>query len=106
MDQSVEGNITRENITSRGGGIEINCAPMGWDGVKVSAYVNYLGGELFGKIANSCNNPTLFRESEGLQDIAREARYILHEKIFGGGSDAGAPYNTYKQMQKRNISAY
>lgn len=104
--QKVEDNIIREHITSRGGGIEIDCGPMGWDSVKVSAYINYLGGDMFGGIGNSCTHPNLLEEDEGIRDIAREARYILHEKLFGEGPTAGGPYNTYKQLKTRPVSAY
>ena len=47
-------NITRELYTSRGGGVEIDLTAYGYEGEKMSAYQNYLGGGMLGGIANDC----------------------------------------------------
>ena len=50
----LENNITREKYTSRGGGIEIDLTDYGYEGQRMSAYQNYLGGGMLGGVANDC----------------------------------------------------
>ena len=50
----LQDNIIREKYSSRGGGIEIDLTSYGYDGEKMTAYQNYLGGGLLGAIANDC----------------------------------------------------
>ena len=45
----------RTNITSRGGGIEIDLTTLGFKGERMAAYQNYLGGGMLGKV---CVNDT------------------------------------------------
>jgi len=45
--------VTREEYSSRGGGIEIDLSTFGYEG-KMSAYQNYLGGGMLGSVANDC----------------------------------------------------
>jgi len=40
----------RQEVSSRGGGVEINLTPLGFKGHKMSAYQNYLGGGMLGAI--------------------------------------------------------
>lgn len=46
----------RQQISSRGGGIEIDLTSLGFKGEKMSAYQNYLGG---GMLAKVCANNTI-----------------------------------------------
>ncbi len=46
--------ILREQYSQRGGGIEIDLTPYGFDGEKMTAYQNYLGGGMLGQVANDC----------------------------------------------------
>lgn len=46
----MEFTVLRERITTRGGGIEIDLTPLGFDGHRMSAYQNYLGGGMLGSI--------------------------------------------------------
>ena len=50
----LQDNIIREKYSSRGGGIEIDLTSYGYDGEKMTAYQNYLGGGLLGAVANDC----------------------------------------------------
>ena len=47
----MEFKVIRQKITTRGGGVEIDLTPQGFDGHKMSAYQNYLGGGMLGGIA-------------------------------------------------------
>jgi len=46
----------RKEITSRGGGIEIDLTTLGYEGERMSAYQNYLGGGMLGRV---CANDTI-----------------------------------------------
>tara|TARA_R110000824_G_scaffold52616_2_gene145852 strand:- start:361 stop:639 length:279 start_codon:yes stop_codon:yes gene_type:complete len=46
--------ILREKYTSRGGGIEISLDEYGYEGEKMTAYQNYLGGGMVGGIGTDC----------------------------------------------------
>ena len=46
--------VIREKYGSRGGGVEIDLTPFGYDGEKLSAYQNYLGGGILGSVQNDC----------------------------------------------------
>jgi|TARA_R110000782_G_scaffold178772_1_gene269615 hypothetical protein len=52
--------VIREQISSRGGGVEIDLSRFGFKGQKMSAYQNYLGGSMLGSIQT---NDTIRRES-------------------------------------------
>ena len=47
---------TRLEVSSRGGGIEIDLTRFGFKGEFMSAYQNYLGGGMLGKV---CANDTI-----------------------------------------------
>lgn len=51
----MEFEIIRERITSRGGGIEVALDNLGYEGIKMTAYQNYLGGGMLGMICSDCN---------------------------------------------------
>ena len=46
----MEFKVIRQKITTRGGGVEIDLTPLGFDGHRMSAYQNYLGGGMLGSI--------------------------------------------------------
>lgn len=46
--------VLRFQISSRGGGIEVELSPAGWPDVRMNAYQNYLGGGLLGKVCTNC----------------------------------------------------
>ena len=51
---SIEENITREDFSRRGGGVELDLTAFGYEDEFLSAYQNYLGGGMLGGIGNSC----------------------------------------------------
>ena len=79
----MEFKILRQELSHRGGGIEIDLTPFGFGGEKMTAYQNYLGGGMLGKICNDCTidnweNICIVGGYE-LLDIAEELRKYMHE---------------------------
>ena len=54
MKNTIEEAVIREQYGHRGGGIEIDLTGFGYDGEKMTAYQNYLGGGMLGGVANDC----------------------------------------------------
>ncbi len=50
MKYNFEKITLRKQVSSRGGGIEIDLTSLGFKGVKMAAYQNYLGGGLLGRV--------------------------------------------------------
>jgi len=90
--------ILREETSSRGGGIEIDLTPHGYEGEKMTAYQNYLGGGMLGKIANSCTIQN-FREDKKLVEVAD--KLARHFNSIANNSD-----EDFEEIQKRPLSAY
>ena len=55
----------RLQVSSRGGGIEIDLSSLGFKGEKMAAYQNYLGGGLLGAV---CVNDTIRRHHFGVSN--------------------------------------
>lgn len=103
-------NIDFENITlrleasHRGGGIEIDLEPLGYlDGAKMTAYQNYLGGGMLGKIQNDCNMEE-WQTVEGLPEIAEALARHFHA-ITNHDYDEWESVN-FEQSQNMPASAY
>lgn len=94
--------VIRQSISSRGGGVEISLDTLGFKGVKMTAYQNYLGGGMLGSIANSCtirdwyNDKKLVKIAEGL----RKYYFNLAFPDYGEGDEV------FIAMQERPVSAY
>ena len=50
----IKDNVLREQLSSQGGGVEIDLTYFGYEGEKMTAYQNYLGGGMLGRIENDC----------------------------------------------------
>jgi hypothetical protein len=70
--------VLRSQISSRGGGIEVELSPAGWPDVRMTAYQNYLGGGLLGKVCNSCTIRDWNTVPE-LVEIGTALRRAFHE---------------------------
>lgn len=94
---NIADNITREQYSHRGGGCELDLTEYGYEGEKLSAYQNYLGGGMLGGIANDCtiadwqNNSTLVKLASELKKYYASNSY--HDE-----------YN--QDFEGRSISAY
>ena len=53
----IEQSIIRKEVGPRGGGIEIDLKKWGYPNGKMTAYQNYLGGGLLGRVDGDCNVP-------------------------------------------------
>lgn len=75
-DFDIEKNIIREQYSSRGGGVEIKLDDLGagFKGEKMSAYQNYLGGGMLGRVAS--NNTIVAHNKE---EMHSEVRPMLDE---------------------------
>lgn len=79
---SITENITREEISHRGGGVELDLTDFGYEDEYLSAYQNYLGGGMRGAIANSCTIED-WEMDEKLVRLADELRDYYDERLYG-----------------------
>lgn len=93
----------RSEISSRGGGIEISLDSLGFKGAKMTAYQNYLGGGMLGRVANDCtikgwnNDPALAEIAEKLKE------YFFNLTNPDEGEWEHTPFT---QNQTMSLSAY
>lgn len=87
----------REQITSRGGGVEIDLTKLGYPEQKMTAYQNYLGGGMLGSIGNDCTIPN-WQNDEKLQDIALQLSKYYHGKANPG--------TLFEEVQLLPLKAY
>ena len=78
---SIQENITREEISHRGGGVELDLSDFGYEDEYLSAYQNYLGGEMRGAVANSCTIQD-WEMDEKLVRLASELRDYYDERLY------------------------
>lgn len=101
----IENSITREKISSRGGGIEISLGNFGYENHFMSAYQNYLGGGLLGSVQSDCslfyNNVRYNRKK--IEQISN----ILKEYFFNlTNPETECDCQTFQQNQNLPISNY
>ena len=109
MEINFEEIVTRKEITSRGGGIEIDLTTLGFEGERMSAYQNYLGGGMLGRV---CSNDTVragqsFVEESicrELDEIAEQLRKYFFE--LTNPEDDEWESQSFEQNQKMPASAY
>lgn len=99
----------REEISTRGGGVEINLTPFGFNGHKMTAYQNYLGGGLLGRICSDNtykheNKIMSEEEAKKLDEIALELKKYFHS--LTNHSDIEFENQTFEKNQLMPISAY
>jgi hypothetical protein len=93
----------REEISHRGGGIEISLDSFGYEGEKMTAYQNYLGGGMLGRVTNDCTIVNWYKDEE-LSEIAEQLRKYFFE-LTNPPEDTWE-YMSYEQNQKLPVSAY
>ena len=99
----------RLETPSRGGGIEIDLTHLGFEGEKMSAYQNYLGGGMLGRILSNdtiraFNKPVTEEQTKKLDEIAENLKKYFHE--LTNHSDDEWENQTYEQNQNMPISGY
>ena len=78
---SIAENITREDFSYRGGGVELDLTAFGYEDEYLSAYQNYLGGGMRGAVANSCTIED-WEMDEKLVRLASELRDYYDERLY------------------------
>ena len=73
----MEFKVLRQQVSTRGGGVEIDLTPFGYKYMKMTAYQNYLGGGILGSIANDCTLKDLEYDPK-LIDIAKHLSMYFH----------------------------
>ena len=107
-----ESMILRDKITHRGGGVEIDLTPFGYEGEKMAAFQNYLGGGMLGRIGvNDTIRANTFAVEESLakelDKIGDQLMRYMHELTsFGEGELEGFEDPTFEEIQRRQLSAY
>ena len=96
----------RTKITTRGGGIEIDLTRFGFRGEKMSAYQNYLGGGMLGKIAvnntiNTFDKPCTEKQQAKLDKIGLRLKKHFFEMQYGEFDK-----EQFDSMKKRSVSAF
>jgi hypothetical protein len=100
--------ILRQEISSRGGGVEIDLTTLGFEGEKMAAYQNYLGGGLLGRVCANDTiraNNSIVEESicKELDKIAEELKKYYFELT---NPDTEWESQSYEQNQKMPVSGY
>lgn len=108
MEINFEEITTRQEISSRGGGVEIDLTTLGFEGERMSAYQNYLGGGMLGRI---CSNDTVrARNSFVEESLCKELDEIAEQlkKYFHGLTNPDSEWESvsYEQNQTMPVSAY
>lgn len=100
--KGIEIPILREQISSRGGGIEIDISPLGFHGEKMTAYQNYLGGGMLGAVQSDCTflHNTFIDDdaAKEIETIQEDLKRFLHELTTLGMS--------FEDNQRLPASAY
>lgn len=98
----MEFNIIRQEISYRGGGIEIALDNFGYFNEKMTAYQNYLGGGMLGRIDGDCTIKD-WRKSDELKDIAENLQKYFHSLTV---HDDEWEWETFEQNKLKPLSAY
>lgn len=99
----------RSQISSRGGGIEISLDTLGFKGEKMTAYQNYLGGGMLGRVCsdntiNAFQKPCTDKKQIKLNEIEEQLKRYFHS--LTNPEEDTWEHQTYEQNQKNSVSAY
>ena len=104
--EQIEAAILRQEISSRGGGIEISLNSFGFPGERMTAYQNYLGGGLLGRVCSDCTllhkNVVVF-EADKLERVTDALKEYFH---FLTNPDSEWESQSYEQNQRMPESAF
>lgn len=104
-DFPIEENIIRQRLSTRGGGIEIDVSPLGkkYEGVRMTAYQNYLGDGMLGSIQGDCNLPG-WTSNRRLVNLNNRLKRYMHE--LTRHEDDEWEDASFEEGQQRPTSAY
>lgn len=99
----------RLEVSYRGGGIEIDLSRFGFKGERMSAYQNYLGGGMLGRICvndtiTAFDKPCTQKQADKLYRIGERLKMYFHE--LSNHEDDEWESQTYEQNQNMPISGY
>ena len=106
---AIEDVTLRCEVSSRGGGIEIDLTRFGFKGEKMAAYQNYLGGGMLGRV---CVNNTIQANNERctekqmakLERIGERLKKHYHS--LTNPEDSEWESQTYEQNQRMVVSGF
>lgn len=110
MHEYIISHTVRCVMSSRGGGIEIDASEaLGIEGAKITAYQNYLGGGIAGKVCSDYNfkqanmRPTQKITFEALRGYLKRYFYNLNN---GAGDEYMQESASYERTQSLPSRAY
>jgi len=103
MEFNFEEITLRQEISHRGGGIEISLDSFGYEDHKMTAFQNYLGGGMLGKVDNDCTVKD-WQDNEKLQEIAEQLRKYFFE--LTNPPEEAWEHQSYETNQSLPVSAY
>ena len=92
----------RLEVSFRGGGIEISLDSLGYSDGKMTAYQNYLGGGMLGRVCSDCTIVN-WRSDEKLTEISNELKKHYHSLT---NHDDEFESTSYVENQILSCSAY
>tara|TARA_R110002012_G_scaffold84594_1_gene211468 strand:- start:637 stop:933 length:297 start_codon:yes stop_codon:yes gene_type:complete len=98
----MEFKVLRQRVSTRGGGIEIDLSPFGYEDEKMTAYQNYLGGGILGGIGNDCTIRD-WNIDDKLMDIAKHLSMYFHSLTNPDDEYEGM---SFEDRQSLPMSAY
>jgi len=106
---TIEEITLRLEVSSRGGGVEIDLTRKGFKGHKMSAYQNYLGGGMLGKVCVNntvqlpFNQPCTDKQKAKLEKIGEELKRYYFDLSNPESEFEG---QTYELNQNMAVSSY
>ena len=104
---NLESITLRKQISSRGGGIEIDLTSLGFKGQRMTAYQNYLGGGMLGRICSDCTikgeGKLTDRQQAKLLQIKEQLKQYFHSLT---NPDTEWEGMSYEQNQNMPSSGY
>lgn len=77
----IQDSILREELSYRGGGVELDLTDYGYPDELLSAYQNYLGGGMRGNVGNSCTVED-WQKDEKLLRLAEDLREYFLQRMY------------------------
>jgi len=99
----------RLQVSSRGGGVEISLDTLGFKGEKMSAFQNYLGGGMLGRVCvnntiEAYNKPCTDKQRAKLERIGEQLKQYYHS-LTNPDEDTWE-HQSYEQNQNMPSSGY
>ena len=90
-------------VSTRGGGIEISLDTLGFTDEKMTAYQNYLGGGMLGKVANDCTIKD-WKTNVQLLEISEQLKIYYFN--LTNPDEGNWERQSFEQNQRLCVSAY